>query len=493
LALSGGGFRAAAFHLGVLKRLDELRLLHKVSLMSTVSGGSITGALYALRCREKGDGTPGSYPIDGLITDVRYALRSNLRGQAFFGSPLSVLRTVTSFVVPAVSRMPLIVRELETLYRGAQLAQLPSWIVINATNLVTGKNWKFFADRAGDYAIGATADTARITVAQAVGASAAYPVLVDPYPFATRWEQLRTDLIDDRWERPGGNDGAAGSWRRRFGRENGRVTLPLIDGGVYDNEGINALRGAKMTHAIVSSVDPAESSYFGNRRLPRLLRVIDVMHSRLGAVTRQHAYEMTHGASPDTVREALNRLATTLDGTDADHLLNAREMRKLARVGLPPRGHQFTALAPILLHRTDLAQNWSAAYDEPYDIPPDLRGVPETALHELSRVRTDLDALEDGVFSLLMAQAYFLTDAHLKVSMPDILESGSLKPNWALAREMIKSAHDNLRSTVKLLRIAQRRSLLGRMGSIKQAARVWGSLVLTAVIFAVVVIAVAVR
>jgi len=389
--------------------------------------------------------------------------------------------------------MPLIVRELERLYRGASISRLPSWIVINATNLVTGKNWKFFADRAGDYAIGATADTASITIAQAVGASAAYPVLVDPYPFVTRWEQLRADLIDDRWEQPAGNGAAAGSWRERFGRATGRVTLPLVDGGIYDNEGLNALRGAKTTHAIVSSVDPAESSYLGNWGLLRLLRVVEVMHSRLGAVTRQHAYEMTHGASPNAVREALNSLATTLDGTDADHPLNAREMRKLARVGLPPRGHQFTALAPILLHRTDLVRNWSAAYDEPYDIPPDLRGVPETVLHELSRVRTDLDALEDGVFNLLMAQAYFLTDAHLKVSMPEILESGSLKPDWALAREMIKSSQDKTQSTVKLLRIAQRRSLLGRMGSIKQAARVWVSLVLTAVIFVVVVIAVAVR
>ena len=45
LALSGGGFRAAAFHLGVLNRLEELEILQRITRVSTVSGGSITGAL----------------------------------------------------------------------------------------------------------------------------------------------------------------------------------------------------------------------------------------------------------------------------------------------------------------------------------------------------------------------------------------------------------------------------------------------------------------
>ena len=47
LALSGGGFRAAAFHLGVLRRLKALNLLDKLDLLSCVSGGSIAGATLA--------------------------------------------------------------------------------------------------------------------------------------------------------------------------------------------------------------------------------------------------------------------------------------------------------------------------------------------------------------------------------------------------------------------------------------------------------------
>ena len=40
LALSGGGVRAATFHMGVLRRLAAEALLERISIISTVSGGS---------------------------------------------------------------------------------------------------------------------------------------------------------------------------------------------------------------------------------------------------------------------------------------------------------------------------------------------------------------------------------------------------------------------------------------------------------------------
>jgi patatin-like phospholipase len=47
LALSGGGFRAALFHYGCLKRLRELDLLVNVSAISAASGGALAAALLA--------------------------------------------------------------------------------------------------------------------------------------------------------------------------------------------------------------------------------------------------------------------------------------------------------------------------------------------------------------------------------------------------------------------------------------------------------------
>ena len=52
LALSGGGFRASLFHIGVLARLAELDFLRHVTVLSTVSGGSIIGAYYYLKIKE---------------------------------------------------------------------------------------------------------------------------------------------------------------------------------------------------------------------------------------------------------------------------------------------------------------------------------------------------------------------------------------------------------------------------------------------------------
>jgi NTE family protein len=46
LALSGGGSRAIAFHLGCLRALHRLGLLDRVAILSTVSGGSVIGAYF---------------------------------------------------------------------------------------------------------------------------------------------------------------------------------------------------------------------------------------------------------------------------------------------------------------------------------------------------------------------------------------------------------------------------------------------------------------
>src|SRR5438445_13233239 len=51
LCLSGGGYRAALFHLGVIRRLNELGLLSRVNAISSVSGGSILSACLAKQLR----------------------------------------------------------------------------------------------------------------------------------------------------------------------------------------------------------------------------------------------------------------------------------------------------------------------------------------------------------------------------------------------------------------------------------------------------------
>src|SRR5437879_10945010 len=52
LCLSGGGFRAALFHLGALRRLNELGFLSKMRTISSVSGGSVANGLLARLWRQ---------------------------------------------------------------------------------------------------------------------------------------------------------------------------------------------------------------------------------------------------------------------------------------------------------------------------------------------------------------------------------------------------------------------------------------------------------
>ncbi len=47
LALSGGGSRAIAFHLGCLRALNDRGVLPSINTISGVSGGAVIGALYA--------------------------------------------------------------------------------------------------------------------------------------------------------------------------------------------------------------------------------------------------------------------------------------------------------------------------------------------------------------------------------------------------------------------------------------------------------------
>src|SRR2546421_503135 len=68
LALSGGGYRAAVYHAGVLHALERLGL--RVSLLSTVSGGSIIGAYYAV------GGDPQAFK--DAVADGRFNLKREL-------------------------------------------------------------------------------------------------------------------------------------------------------------------------------------------------------------------------------------------------------------------------------------------------------------------------------------------------------------------------------------------------------------------------------
>ena len=68
LALSGGGFRATLFHLGVVRFLRDTELLREITDIASVSGGRILGAHLALNLDRYNDDavveTPAPTEID---------------------------------------------------------------------------------------------------------------------------------------------------------------------------------------------------------------------------------------------------------------------------------------------------------------------------------------------------------------------------------------------------------------------------------------------
>jgi NTE family protein len=100
LCLSGAGFRAALFHLGVLQRLDELEILGKLWTISSISGGSIAAAHLATRVL---------WPVTGRTTDWNESVAEPFR------------RLACSNFQP-LRRLP---RFLSTVFRDRFLDDLP--------------------------------------------------------------------------------------------------------------------------------------------------------------------------------------------------------------------------------------------------------------------------------------------------------------------------------------------------------------------------------
>jgi len=99
LALAGGGFRASLFHIGVLRRMAELDLLRYLEVLSTVSGGSVVGALYILLLKRELENKAlleqSDYIniVDDLEQRMCSAIKKNLRMRLLM-NPFGILRVM---------------------------------------------------------------------------------------------------------------------------------------------------------------------------------------------------------------------------------------------------------------------------------------------------------------------------------------------------------------------------------------------------------------
>jgi NTE family protein len=235
LALSGGGFRATVFHLGVLARLAADDRLEEVDFLSTVSGGTLcVGLVYALN--DFRWPTSVEY-VDKVLPEARRLLTTHDLQKAmifrFLGTFWTILETRADDLSELMRKHWGVDKNLR------DLPQHPRWM-INATCHETGKNWRFERFRMGDYVFGYS-DDPDVPVSDAMAASAGFPGLVGPLVLdATRWPWYK--FVDDESDTGSVVAGSkAPKKRKKQSIQPLFSEVHLWDGGVYDNHGLEAL------------------------------------------------------------------------------------------------------------------------------------------------------------------------------------------------------------------------------------------------------------
>ncbi|MDA7881353.1 patatin-like phospholipase family protein [Akkermansiaceae bacterium] len=219
LALSGGGYRATLFHLGLLRRLNEVGLLKEVDAISSVSGGSITSALLAKNFSWKKKTLSTSdwnrTIRDPLVTLCKIDIRT-----------MPILKSLARFWKSGVA-----VSKTEENYRrlltDQTLGDLPEEVdfIFCASDLVFSTIWYYrrktsSSRRTGNHRAGWLKEWEDIPVARAVAASSCFPPVFGPQPL---------NKIAHDFQKPSNPNEA---WPEQVSK------IRLTDGGVYDNLGL---------------------------------------------------------------------------------------------------------------------------------------------------------------------------------------------------------------------------------------------------------------
>ncbi|MGX1880524.1 patatin-like phospholipase family protein [Streptomyces sp. NPDC055287] len=218
VTLSGGGFRATLSALGFVRLLADAGLLSGLRYASSVSGGSVANGFLAAAwpaLRERGF---TARAFDELVVDPvveRISSRSFKR---------ALLRGLWRTLGPMTRTELLAKRMDEWFFDGIELKDLDPEVrwIFNAANLTTGARFTFERDVFGDYTTGlAPTSGTGLRMSLAVAASAAVPGAFPP-------------LVLDRAHFPCATHAPA-----------------LLDGGTYDNTGLEAIDSERYRHAFV--------------------------------------------------------------------------------------------------------------------------------------------------------------------------------------------------------------------------------------------------
>ncbi len=368
LALSGGGFRAAIFHLGVLKRLAELGWLKRVDVLSTVSGGSIIGAFAVIRWQQWLQAGGDGVTFDQVIAQpfLEQIQKRNFILEWLVRSPLWPWRKLTD---RQFTRTETAVELIDKwFFDGITCDQLPEHplLVLNATSLHSIRSWRFTKGGLGDSRIGYSDWNGRpLPLALAGCASASFPPVFPP---------LRIRRRDYSFSGPSYVETALPDFD----------FIPVTDGGVYDNSGMEAL---------------FKPTLLPGRKLlekPEFLLVSDG-----GAPPR---YDFRSSGLP-AMTEGL--LLYRADQIAREQVTAVRTRWLMEQITTRRRQGLLVSL------RSALDRIASPKSDQYRKFVPSTHQIPPSLLPKLRAIRTSLDRFTTTECSALMYHAYLMTDCFL--------------------------------------------------------------------------------
>ncbi|WP_264563826.1 patatin-like phospholipase family protein [Flavobacterium sp. N3904] len=402
LGLSGGGFRAALFHIGVLAALAEKGKLKDIEVISCVSGGSIIGTFYYLKIKQLFESKSDKDIIQEdyikiikeIETEFLEAVQKNIRMRLL----TNFSKNIKMWMGDSYSRSnrlgelyeeffykPLIAKDLKLCKQdticmndlfitpfGTENFKLSNdnWerknkipqLILNATAVNTGHNWQFTASWMGEpptyisddfdvkprlrrmYYENAPEEYKKFRLGYAVAASSCVPVLFQPLVLKNLYKN---------------------------------IDLELIDGGVHDNQGIASILEQECNEIIVSdgSAQMPDDAKNTGSSVSLFFRVDSILQERLREIQLLDLKSRKYTS-------ILNKLTIV-------HLKNG-----------------LAQLPVSWLNCTDV--NRSILYDKEVEDENSLLkyGIMKKIQKGLSEVRTDLDSFNDLEAYALMYSGY---------------------------------------------------------------------------------------
>ena len=314
LALSGGGSRAVAFHLGTLRALEDLGLLDEVSVISGVSGGSVMAGILGYTDNEffKVDKDTIKFLKKGLVLPALVKLihparitklsltlftvilpslildfvkKIILKITTVFSGNATINKIIGSINWPIrrwYSRTHIMADAIEEVIGshmcdGATRNKMS--VVFNACELRTGTAFRMSNEKFGSWRYG-FASSADLRLSDAITASAAYPAILPAF-----------------------------DWCKVFSKdhEKRKQRVLITDGGVYENLGVSVLEPGRNSGLneisynpkVIIASDAGAGQFIGNA-LPgmwpsRMVQVVNSVMRKVQDATkgRLHKYSET--------------------------------------------------------------------------------------------------------------------------------------------------------------------------------------------------------